>query len=228
MEPGMIGQYGNGLKSRRVIVSHFLHICASFSGAMRIAKDFIMFTKKDGLLTCLLLSRTFHEMYSLKDVCIFLFYYVVFVPVASFTLEGGSRAMYCDSHTQSKMDALFDQFERISGPSGTLIVLFNLRRIETGDFELNFDTPHDVRLSNFEEQREEERNSLRAYLSVLYLNPRMKVYLRGKKVLTTRILSTLLYPYKYNYTAKNLKTCAIKEYERCEQKVRESQSLNVF
>ncbi|KAK6036914.1 hypothetical protein COOONC_25581 [Cooperia oncophora] len=30
MEPGMIGQYGNGLKS----------------GAMRIAKDFIMFTKK--------------------------------------------------------------------------------------------------------------------------------------------------------------------------------------
>ncbi|KIH43584.1 hypothetical protein ANCDUO_26406 [Ancylostoma duodenale] len=52
MEPGMIGQYGNGLKS----------------GAMRIAKDFIMFTKKDGLLTCLLLSRTFHEMYALKEV----------------------------------------------------------------------------------------------------------------------------------------------------------------
>ncbi|KAK6740155.1 hypothetical protein RB195_008557 [Necator americanus] len=213
MEPGMIGQYGNGLKS----------------GAMRIAKDFIMFTKKDGLLTCLLLSRTFHEMYALKEV---------FVPVASFTLEGGNRAMYCDSHTQAKMhsqsmdviyshtpfnsqDALFEQFERIQGATGTLIVLFNLRRIETGDFELNFDTPYDVRLSNFEEQREEERNSLRAYLSVLYLNPRMKVYLRGKKVFTTRILNTLLYPYKYNYAAKNLKTCAIKEYERCEQKVRE-------
>ncbi|KAJ1372874.1 ATPase morc2 [Parelaphostrongylus tenuis] len=237
MEPGMIGQYGNGLKS----------------GAMRIAKDFIMFTKKDGLLTCLLLSRTFHEKYSLKEV---------FVPVASFTLENGSRAMYCDSHTQAKMhsqsmdviynhtpfdsqDALFEQFERISGTSGTLIVLFNLRRIETGDFELNFDSPYDVRLSNFEEQRflfffsvlafseslcliscrEEERNSLRAYLSVLYLNPRMKVYLRGKKVLTTRILSTLLYPYKYNYTAKNLKTCAIKEFERCEQKVREVKEM---
>uniref|UniRef100_A0A0K0DM00 Morc6_S5 domain-containing protein n=1 Tax=Angiostrongylus cantonensis TaxID=6313 RepID=A0A0K0DM00_ANGCA len=118
--------------------------------------------------------------------------------------------MYCDSHTQ---DALFEQFERINGASGTLIVLFNLRRIETGDFELNFDAPYDV--------REEERNSLRAYLSVLYLKPRMKVYLRGKKVLTTRILSTLLYPYKYNYTAKNMKTCAIKEFERCEQKVRE-------
>ncbi|KAK6027755.1 hypothetical protein OSTOST_06211 [Ostertagia ostertagi] len=217
MEPGMIGQYGNGLKS----------------GAMRIAKDFIMFTKKDGLLTCLLLSRTFHEMYSLKEV---------FVPVASFTLEGGSRAMYCDSQTQAKMhsqsmdviynytpfdsqDALFEQFERISGPSGTLIVLFNMRRIETGDFELNFDTPYDVRLSSFEEQREEERNSLRAYLSVLYLNPRMKVYLRGKKVLTRRILSTLLYPYKYSYTAKNLKACATKEFERCEQKVKEVKEM---
>ncbi|VDO69049.1 unnamed protein product [Heligmosomoides polygyrus] len=217
MEPGMIGQYGNGLKS----------------GAMRIAKDFIMFTKKDGLLTCLLLSRTFHEMYSLKEV---------FVPVASFTLEGGTRAMYCDSHTQAKMhsqsmdviynhtpfdsqDALFEQFERIQGPSGTLIVLFNMRRIETGDFELNFDTPYDVRLSQFEQQREEERNSLRAYLSVLYLNPRMKVYLRGKKVLTTRILTTLLYPYKYSYMAKNLKTCATKEYERCEQKVKEVKEM---
>ncbi|KAK6042333.1 hypothetical protein COOONC_20161 [Cooperia oncophora] len=217
MEPGMIGQYGNGLKS----------------GAMRIAKDFIMFTKKDGLLTCLLLSRTFHEMYSLKEV---------FVPVASFTLEGGTRAMYCDSQTQAKMhsqsmdviynytpfdsqDALFEQFERISGQSGTLIVLFNMRRIETGDFELNFDTPYDVRLSNFEEQREEERNSLRAYLSVLYLNPRMKVYLRGKKVLTKRILSTLLYPYRYNYTAKNLKACATKEFERCEQKVKEVKEM---
>ncbi|KAK6055850.1 SNARE domain protein [Cooperia oncophora] len=210
MEPGMIGQYGNGLKS----------------GAMRIAKDFIMFTKKDGLLTCLLLSRTFHEMYSLKEV---------FVPVASFTLEGGTRAMYCDSQTQAKMhsqsmdviynytpfdsqDALFEQFERISGQSGTLIVLFNMRRIETGDFELNFDTPYDVRLSNFEEQREEERNSLRAYLSVLYLNPRMKVYLRGKKVLTKRILSTLLYPYRYNYTAKNLKAVPTKEFERSRHK----------
>ncbi|WKX98980.1 hypothetical protein Q1695_014109 [Nippostrongylus brasiliensis] len=217
MEPGMIGQYGNGLKS----------------GAMRIAKDFILFTKKDGLLTCLLLSRTFHEMYSLKEV---------FVPVASFTLEGGSRAMYCDSQTQAKMhsqsmdviynhtpfdsqDALFEQFERIQSTSGTLIVLFNMRRIETGDFELNFDTPYDVRLSNFEHQREEERNSLRAYLSVLYLNPRMKVYLRGKKVLTTRILTTLLYPYKYNYMAKNLKACATKEYERCEQKVKEVKEM---
>lgn len=50
-------------------------------------------------------------------------------------------------------DALFEQFERIQGPSGTLIVLFNMRRIETGDFELNFDTPYDVRLSQFEQQR---------------------------------------------------------------------------
>ncbi|KIH52395.1 hypothetical protein ANCDUO_17505 [Ancylostoma duodenale] len=53
----------------------------------------------------------------------------------------------------------------------------------------------------------------------------MKVYLRGKKVLTTRILNSLLYPYKYSYAAKNLKTCAMKEYERCEQKVREGEPI---
>uniref|UniRef100_A0A1I7X7B5 t-SNARE coiled-coil homology domain-containing protein n=1 Tax=Heterorhabditis bacteriophora TaxID=37862 RepID=A0A1I7X7B5_HETBA len=218
MEPGMVGQYGNGLKS----------------GAMRIAKDFILFTKKDGLLTCLLLSRTFHEKYGLKEV---------FVPAPSFTIDGGHRAMYCDSqqtlakhgkemeiiydHTPfNSQDKLFEQFSRISGPNGTLIVLFHLRRIETGDFELDFKTdPFDMKLSNFEEQREEERNSLRAYLSVLYINPRMKVYLRGKKVLTNRILSNLLYPYKYNYAAKNLKTCAAKELEKCEKKVQEVNDL---
>ncbi|KAJ1372876.1 ATPase morc2 [Parelaphostrongylus tenuis] len=213
MEPGMIGQYGNGLKS----------------GAMRIAKDFIMFTKKDGLLTCLLLSRTFHEKYSLKEV---------FVPVASFTLESGSAVMYCDSQIQAEMhsqsvdvicrhtpfdsqDALFEQFERISGTSGTLIILFNLRHLGTGDFELNFDFPNDIRLTNFEEQREEERSSLRAYLSILYLNPRMKIYLCGKKVQTTRVLSTLLNPYKYSYNALNLKPCAFEEFEKCAQEVRE-------
>ncbi|VDK59847.1 unnamed protein product [Gongylonema pulchrum] len=51
LNPGMVGQYGNGLKS----------------GAMRIGKDFILFTKKEGLMTCLLLSRTFHEENNLKE-----------------------------------------------------------------------------------------------------------------------------------------------------------------
>ncbi|XP_078416582.1 ATPase MORC2-like [Cetorhinus maximus] len=41
----LIGQYGNGLKS----------------GSMRIGMDFILFTKKDNTMTCILMSRTFFE-----------------------------------------------------------------------------------------------------------------------------------------------------------------------
>lgn len=35
---------------------------------MRIGKDFILFTKKDNKLTCLFLSRTFHEEEGLDEV----------------------------------------------------------------------------------------------------------------------------------------------------------------
>lgn len=42
---------------------------------MRIGKDFILFTKKDEKLTCLFLSRTFHEEEGLDEVrnfhCVF-------------------------------------------------------------------------------------------------------------------------------------------------------------
>lgn len=35
---------------------------------MRIGKDFILFTKKNDTLTCLFLSRTFHEEEGLDEV----------------------------------------------------------------------------------------------------------------------------------------------------------------
>lgn len=36
---------------------------------MRIGKDFILFTKKDNIMTCLFLSRTFHEEEGIDEVC---------------------------------------------------------------------------------------------------------------------------------------------------------------
>lgn len=35
---------------------------------MRIGKDFILFTKKDDTMTCLFLSRTFHEEEGIDEV----------------------------------------------------------------------------------------------------------------------------------------------------------------
>lgn len=45
-----------------------IHFFINFSGSMRIGKDFILFTKKDNKLTCLFLSRTFHEEEGLDEV----------------------------------------------------------------------------------------------------------------------------------------------------------------
>jgi len=36
---------------------------------MRIGNDFILFTKKGPTLTCVFLSRTFHEVEQLDEVC---------------------------------------------------------------------------------------------------------------------------------------------------------------
>ncbi|XP_048448852.1 ATPase MORC2-like, partial [Rhincodon typus] len=53
-ESTQIGQYGNGLKS----------------GSMRIGKDFILFTKKEETMTCVFLSRTFHEEEGIDEVIV--------------------------------------------------------------------------------------------------------------------------------------------------------------
>lgn len=51
------------------IILHLIKTFVCFhSGSMRIGKDFILFTKKGNTLTCLFLSRTFHEEEGLDEV----------------------------------------------------------------------------------------------------------------------------------------------------------------
>ncbi|KAJ8313019.1 hypothetical protein KUTeg_010392 [Tegillarca granosa] len=52
LEMQQIGMYGNGLKS----------------GSMRIGNDLILFTKKGSSMSCLFLSRTFHEEENIDEV----------------------------------------------------------------------------------------------------------------------------------------------------------------
>ena len=52
LDSQMIGMYGNGLKS----------------GSMRMGNDFILFTKKGDTMSCLFLSRTFHEEEEIEEV----------------------------------------------------------------------------------------------------------------------------------------------------------------
>lgn len=50
-----------------------------YSGSMRIGKDFILFTKKGNSLTCLFLSRTFHEEEGLDEVRVNYFVLFIFI-----------------------------------------------------------------------------------------------------------------------------------------------------
>ncbi|KHN73849.1 MORC family CW-type zinc finger protein 2 [Toxocara canis] len=192
---------------------------------MRIGKDLLVLTKKEGLLTCMLISRSFLEDNNLKKVIVptpsFLddgtAYYETVDEMEKHTLE--TSVIYKYSPFASQQELLV-QFRRIRGENGTLVICYNLRRIEGGKFEMDFETdPFDVRLTGHIPHREEERNSLRAYLAVLYANPRMRVFLRGEKVDTKRVLSTLYKPRMYKYQARNLKACAEKELQDCQKKV---------
>ncbi|VDM41971.1 unnamed protein product [Toxocara canis] len=137
MDPEMVGQYGNGLKS----------------AAMRIGKDLLVLTKKEGLLTCMLISRSFLEDNNLKKVIVptpsFLddgtAYYETVDEMEKHTLE--TSVIYKYSPFASQQELLV-QFRRIRGENGTLVICYNLRRIEGGKFEMDFETdPFDVRLT---------------------------------------------------------------------------------
>ena len=51
-----------------------------------------------------------------------------------------------------------------------------------------------------------EKRSFRAYASILYVDPRMKIYLGGRKVRTKRLASCLFKPRVYKYSSNRFKT----------------------
>jgi len=143
LDSNQIGQYGNGLKS----------------GAMRIANDFILFTKKDNIGTCLFLSRTFHQEEHISQII---------CPMPCFDLStgqpienqdmNGTRTYIYDSIKHDlemqiilkyspfkTIEDLFKQFYLITSTSGTLIVLYNLKLSDNGETELDIKTdPYDI------------------------------------------------------------------------------------
>ncbi|XP_076453430.1 ATPase MORC2-like [Babylonia areolata] len=209
-----IGMYGNGLKS----------------GSMRLGNDLIMFTKKGLTMSSLFLSRTFHEEEGIDEVI---------VPLPSFEastrrpLTKGTRAQ--ERH-ETEMDLIykyspfrteqhfFSQFDRIEGNSGTLVVVFNLKLLDDGHTELDINADKfDIILANPESDFDSddglmpERRSFRAYASVLYMEPRMRIYIQGKKVHTKRLASCLYKPRLYKYSSNRFKTRTENEAKRAQE-----------
>ncbi|XP_037337728.2 ATPase MORC2 isoform X1 [Pungitius pungitius] len=219
-ESTQIGQYGNGLKS----------------GSMRIGKDFILFTKKENTLTCLFMSRTFHEEEGLDEVI---------VPLPSWDLKT-KEPLTSDPEKYAietelifkyspfkNQEQLMEQFNKIESSSGTLVIIYNLKLMDNREPELDVETDHqDILMAGTPvEGVKPERRSFRAYAAVLYIDPRMRIFIQGHKVRTKRLSCCLYKPRVYKYTSTRFKTRAEQEVKKAdhlakiaEEKAREAES----
>uniref|UniRef100_A0A8C0P3F4 CW-type domain-containing protein n=1 Tax=Canis lupus familiaris TaxID=9615 RepID=A0A8C0P3F4_CANLF len=219
-ESTQIGQYGNGLKS----------------GSMRIGKDFILFTKKEDTMTCLFLSRTFHEEEGIDEVIVPLPTWnartrePVTDNVEKFAIE--TELIYKYSPFRNEEEVM-TQFMKIPGDSGTLVIIFNLKLMDNGEPELDIiSNPRDIQMAETSpEGTKPERRSFRAYAAVLYIDPRMRIFIHGHKVQTKRLSCCLYKPRMYKYTSSRFKTRAEQEVKKAEhvariaeEKAREAES----
>ncbi|XP_034340591.1 MORC family CW-type zinc finger protein 4 [Arvicanthis niloticus] len=182
-----IGVFGNGFKS----------------GSMRLGKDALVFTKNGSTLAVGLLSQTYLECIQAQ---------AVIVPIVPFSQQ--SKKMIVTEDSLPSLEAilnysifnsekdLLSQFDAIPGKKGTRVLIWNIRRNKDGKSELDFDTDqYDILVSDFDDEEKviggvtselpETEYSLRAFCSILYMKPRMKIFLRQKKVTTQMIAKSL-------------------------------------
>ncbi|XP_049729109.1 MORC family CW-type zinc finger protein 4 isoform X2 [Elephas maximus indicus] len=182
-----IGVFGNGFKS----------------GSMRLGKDALVFTKNGGTLTVGLLSQTYLECVQAQ---------AVIVPIVPFSQQ--TKKMIITEDSLPSLEAilnysifnsendLLSQFDAIPGKKGTRVLIWNIRRNKDGKSELDFDTDqYDILVSDFDTEEKgtggvtselpETEYSLRAFCGILYMKPRMKIFLRQKKVTTQMIAKSL-------------------------------------
>ncbi|KAJ6662682.1 hypothetical protein lerEdw1_011322 [Lerista edwardsae] len=203
----MIGHYGNGLKS----------------GSMRIGKDFILFTKKGETMTCLLFSQSFCEKEGLNEVI---------VPILSWSSNtrnpltddpekyATQLSIICRYSPFKNEAALMDQFTFISGKSGTLVIIYNLKLTLSGEPELDIQTDEeDILIAETPENFPEQR-SLRAYTAILYFDPRMKIFIQAQKVETKRLPYCFYRPRMYPYFSSSFKEAAMNELQKAEMEVK--------
>ncbi|TSK45890.1 MORC family CW-type zinc finger protein 3 [Bagarius yarrelli] len=180
-----IGIYGNGFKS----------------GSMRLGRDALIFTKNGGCQSVGMLSQTF--LHSIKAQA-------VISLVITEDSEASLRAILTHSLLKSESE-LHEQLDSISGKKGTKILIWNIRRNKDGKPEFDFKADEeDIRLPDIHSVEVEGKAkkrysgpqradniipemdySLRAYLSILYLKPRIQIILRGKKVQTKLVAKSL-------------------------------------
>ncbi|XP_041663742.1 MORC family CW-type zinc finger protein 3a [Cheilinus undulatus] len=200
-----IGMYGNGFKS----------------GAMRLGKDAIVFSKSKTTSCVGMLSQTYLKEIDAKQII---------VPIVCFQQSQTKSFRVAEEQHASLTDILkyspfktqeelLKEIETISSSfseskTGTRIIIWNLRGTSTETTEFDFETDrYDIRIPTdfYEEMNEtaqpgriashipESFYSLRAYCRILYLKPRMQIIIRGVKVKSQLIEKSLAFVRKDLY-----------------------------
>ncbi|XP_027437532.2 MORC family CW-type zinc finger protein 1 [Zalophus californianus] len=202
-----IGQYGNGLKS----------------GSMRIGKDFILFTKKEETMTCVFFSQTFCEREGLTEVI---------VPIPSWLTRTRKSVTDDPQKFSTELSIIFkyspfrneaelmQQFDLINGKCGTLLVVYNLKLLLSGEPELDVKTDKEDILMAGALEDFPERWSFRAYTSVLYFEPWMRIFIQAKRVKTKHLCYCLYKPRKYLYVTSSFKGAFKNEVKKAEEAVK--------
>ncbi|ESO87312.1 hypothetical protein LOTGIDRAFT_107313, partial [Lottia gigantea] len=184
-----IGHYGNGFKS----------------GSMRIANDVLVFTRHLRTQSVGMLSQTFLDRTKAETVV---------VPLVTWSNKDRKRedneetiniraiTTFSDFKTEDRLLAELKELEKLQ--TGTRIILYNLKSDKTGKLELDFESnptdilnPQTLAIDTTSVYRPVQEAiaryqvSLREYCSILFLKPRMKIFLRGLKVKTKLICKSL-------------------------------------
>ncbi|XP_028848034.1 MORC family CW-type zinc finger protein 3-like isoform X1 [Denticeps clupeoides] len=206
-----VGMYGNGFKS----------------GSMRLGKDVIVFSKRRNSMCVGMLSQTYLKKIKATNIT---------VPIVTYNRVGSQSCIKPeDMASMQKIlkyslfqteEAILSELKAINSTtatntSGTRIIIWNLRRTESGKLEFDFDTerydiriPDDMSDGTQTKFRRQERNtptvpdtdfSLRAYCSILYLKPRMQIIIRGQKVKTQLVSKSLAHVIMDKYKPNFLK-----------------------
>ncbi|XP_038576596.1 MORC family CW-type zinc finger protein 3a isoform X2 [Micropterus salmoides] len=195
-----IGMYGNGFKS----------------GAMRLGKDTIVFSKSESSSCVGMLSQTYLKEIDAKQII---------VPIVCFEQRDTKELCVKEEHKASLQDILryspfktqeelLHEIDAITYPcssgkkTGTRIIIWNLHRTSTGSTEFDFERDrYDIRIPAdvYEAINDTTHHpgvishipecvySLRAYCSILYLKPRMQIIIRGVKVKSQLIAKSLAF-----------------------------------
>ncbi|EFP06504.1 hypothetical protein CRE_08380 [Caenorhabditis remanei] len=192
-----IGRYGNGMKS----------------GGFHLGRELFMITKKDGINTCLLISHAFHADNKITDE--------VLCPCVSMDdrgnpVENRARKFPWILQTHEKELDIINQYAplrgrtlqemigRIRDRSGTLIIIGRLKK--TGDVGKQLEIV--VNGNDIETKTEDGtliERSLREYLSVLYLFPKMRIILIEEAVQPKKLCANWLGRYHAELSAESFK-----------------------